>query len=135
MTSKQGCRSSFCLFYWLFCLDGHAFVSAFSKLLAWPLVERSLRVERLLLASLDAPYEKCWSTSGGVWLPMKTPKYFLLLSSPSMKQDSKGVAFGHLPAGHIQRCPWLLWPHTSCYLLPQTLFLALAELYLLALSW
>ncbi len=94
-------------------------------------------MERSLLAFPDAPYGRCWSIFGGIWLSMKAPKYFLLLGSPSTKRDSRGLAFGHLLAGRIPRCRWLLWPHTSCCLLPQTQthFLALAELYLLAFSW
>ena len=132
---QKECRSSFCLFYWLFCSNGHTFISALLELLAWLLVERSPGVEKSLLASPNTPYQRCWSTSRGVWLPIKAPKYFLLLGSPSKKQDSRGLAFGRLPTGRRPRCWWLLWPHTTCYLLPQILFLALAELYLLAHFW
>ncbi len=52
-------RPTFCLAYWLLCLDGHTFILALSELLAWLLVERSPRVERLLSASPDTPYERC----------------------------------------------------------------------------
>ncbi len=51
--------ATFCLTYWLLCLDGHAFVLAFLELLAWPLVERSLRVKKLLSVSPGASYERC----------------------------------------------------------------------------
>ncbi len=67
MTSTSGAtkgtavwRPTFCLAYWLFYLDDHTFVSALVlKPLAWPLVERSPGVERSLLTSPDAPYERC----------------------------------------------------------------------------
>ncbi len=54
-------RPTFGLSYWLFCLDSHAFVliAVLLELLVWPLVERSLGAERLLLASPDTPYESC----------------------------------------------------------------------------
>ncbi len=116
--------------YWLLCLDGHAFVLAFSKLLVWPLVERSPRVERLLSAFPDTLYRRCWSISGGIWLLMKAPKCFLLLGSHITKRGSRGLAFGHLPTSRILRCQWLLRPHPPCYLRLRILapFLALAEL-------
>ncbi len=57
--STAAWNPTFCLAYWLLCLDGHAFVLALLELLAWPLVEQSLEVERLLLPSLNAPYERC----------------------------------------------------------------------------
>ena len=52
---------SFYFSYWLFCLDGHAFVLAtiFLESLAWLLVEQSPGVEKLLSASLDVPYKRC----------------------------------------------------------------------------
>ena len=67
MTFKSGAIKSiavvrhpnFCFSYWLLCLDGRAFVSVFWRLLAWPLVKWSPRVEKLLLVSPDTPYERC----------------------------------------------------------------------------
>ncbi len=136
MKSTAARRPTFYLAYWLLCLDSHTFVLALSELLAWLLVERSPRIERLLSASPDTPYERCWSTFEGVWLPMKAPRYFLLLGSPSTKQDSRGLVFSRLPVGRTPCCRWLLWPCTPCYLWPRisNLFLALVEFYLLALS-
>ena len=92
-TSKSGATKSiaamqhanFCLSYWLFCLDGHAFVLVLWGPLAWPLVEQSPGVKKLLLASPDALYRRCWSVSRDVWLPMKAPRCFFLLNSPSTK--------------------------------------------------
>ena len=55
--------SSFCLFYWLLCLDSYAFVLALSKSLAWLLVEQSPRVKSSLFASLDVLCRRCWSAS------------------------------------------------------------------------
>ncbi len=54
-------RPTFCLVYWFFYLDGHTFVLAAILLepLAWPLVERSLGVERSLSAFPDTFYERC----------------------------------------------------------------------------
>ncbi len=51
--------ATFCLAYWLLCWNGHAFVLTLLELLAWPLVEWSPRVERLLSTFLDAPYKRC----------------------------------------------------------------------------
>ncbi len=100
---------NFYLSCWLFCLDGRAFVLALWGSLAWILVERSLGVERLLSASPDAPYERCWSTSGGVLLPMKAPRCFLPLGSPSTKRGNRALAFDCcLPIGHTLHCQWLL---------------------------
>ncbi len=130
--------SNFGLSYWLFYWDGHAFVSALVlEPLAWPLVERSLKVERSLSASLDAPYEKYWWTSRAVWLPMKAPRCFLLQDSPFMRRGSRGLAFDCcLPTGRTPRCQWLPWRRTPCCLRPwiPNLFLALAKLCPLALS-
>ncbi len=130
---------TFCLGYWFLYLDGHAFVLALVLgPLIWPLVDRSSGVKRLLLASPDAPYERCWSNSGDIWLSMKAPRYFLLLGSPSTKQGSRGLAFGRcLPTGRILRCRSLPQPRTPCCLRLQipNPFLALVELYLLAFSW
>ena len=52
---------SFYFFHWLLWLDGHAFILAIAHLepLVWRLVEQRSVVERSLLASLDAPYERC----------------------------------------------------------------------------
>ncbi len=128
---------NFGLSYWLFYLDSHAFLLALVlELLAWLLVERSPGVERLLSAFPNVFYEKCWSTSGSAWQPMKIPKCFFLLDSSSTKWDSRGLAFGCLPISCRPCCWWLLWPDTPCNLMPQTLnlFLALVEFYLLAFS-
>ncbi len=59
-----------------------------------PLMEQSPGVERLLSASPNDSYKRCWSTSGGVWLPIKAPRCFLLLGSFSIKQGNRGMAFG-----------------------------------------
>ena len=132
--------SNLCLFCWLLWLDGHAFLLAvvFLEPLIWPLIERSPGVKKLLLASPNAFYERCWSTSKDVRLLMKVPRCFLLLDSPFTKQDNKSLAFGHcyLSIGHIPHYWWLLWPHTSCHHQPQisTRFLTLAELSPLAPS-
>ncbi len=132
-------RLSFYLAYWLLYLDDHAFILAVALLepSASPLVEQSPEVERLLSASLDAPYERCWLTSGVVWLLMKALRWFLFLGSPSKKWGSRGLAFDrYLPIGRTPHCQSLLWPCTSCCLRPQIPhpFLALVMLYRLALS-
>ncbi len=131
--------ATFYLIYWLFCLDGHAFVLALVlELLTWPLVERGLGVERSLSAFQNALYRKCWSISGGVWLPIKAPKCFFLLDSPFTKRGSRSLAFDCLPTGRTPCYQWLLWPHTPCCFWPRisALFLTLAKLcYPLAPSW
>ncbi len=62
-TSTSGAMkgtATFCLAYWLLCLDGHAFVLALVlELFAWSLVERSLGIKKLLLAFPNVPYERC----------------------------------------------------------------------------
>ena len=130
---------NFCFSYWLLCLDGCVFISVFWRPLAWPLVERSLGMEKSLLVFPNASYKKCWSTSGGVWLPIKAPRCFLLLGSFFKKRGSRDLVFGCcLLIGHIPHCWWLFWPHIPYHLLPQTpsFFLALVDLcYPLAPSW
>ncbi len=65
---------------------------------------------------------------------MKVSRYFLFLGSPSIKRGSRGLVFDCcLPTGHILHCRSLPRPYTPCYLLPQTLFLVLVKLYLVAL--
>ncbi len=61
-TSTSGATKGTAIFglaCWLLCWGGHAFVLALLRLLAWPLMERSLGVERLLSASPDALYKRC----------------------------------------------------------------------------
>ncbi len=98
--------ATFYFAYWLLCLDGHAFVLVFIlEPLAWPLVERSPGVKRLLLASLDVLYRRCWSISRGIWLPMKAPRCFLLLDSFSTKRGNRDLAFGYcLFIGRTPHC-------------------------------
>ncbi len=133
-------RSTFYLAYWLLCLDGHVFVLVLIlEPLAWLLVKRCPKVEKSLSASPNAPYKRCWSTSGGVWLPIKAPRYFFLLASPSMRRGSRGLAFDCcLSASRTSHCQWLPQPRTPCCFRPRilNLFLALAELCLPAFfSW
>ncbi len=112
--------TTFGLVYWLLCLDGHAIVLALVlELLVWPLVEQNPGVERFLSASPDSPYERCWSTFGGVWPSMKAPKCYLLLGSPSRKRGSRGLAFDCLPTSRTPRCQWLLQSYTHCYFRPR----------------
>ena len=96
---------NFHLFYWLFCSDSHAFVLVLWGLLAWPLVKWSLRVKKLLLASPDGPYKRCWSVSGSVWLLIKALRFFFLLDSLFTKQDSRDrILDCSLPVGRILPC-------------------------------
>ena len=145
MTSKFGATKditamwhpNFCLFYWLFYLDGLAFVLVFWRSLTWPLVERISGVERLLLVFSDPLYRNCWSTSQDIWQSMKVLRCVYHLNSLSTKQGSKGLTAGCcLLVGRIPRCQWLFQPYTFYYLLPQIiyLFLALIKLYYLLVS-
>ncbi len=109
-------RSNFCFSYWLLYLDNYAFVlTLVLELLAWPLIEQSPEVERSLSVSPVTLYERCWWTSGGVWLPIKAPRCFFLLGGPSTRQGSRDQAFGRcLFMGRILRYQWLPRPHIPC---------------------
>ena len=58
----------------------------------------------------DAPCDRCWRASEGVWWPMKAPKCFLLRGSFSTKPGSKGLGDG---------LPITPWHKPNCFELPQ----------------
>ncbi len=84
-------------------------------------------VEKLLLAFPNNLYRRCWSTSTGVLLPLKTPRYLFCLNSLFIRLDSKNLAISCLLSYYIPYYQQLIWSCITRYLQPQILFLALVK--------